>query len=113
MIILDDSVMDDENVPSPISVRVGVLLAWFTVSGPAGVGNPAGPRQIHSFHLFFQLDDPANGPAEIDTIAVLHGHTGRIVTTIFEPFQPLDQDGLCRVFSHIADDAAHLIYPFV
>jgi hypothetical protein len=108
VVVLDDSVMDDKDVFGLVPVRMRILLARLAVSGPAGVRNSAGPGKFHVLHLFFQFDDFAHRPVKLDPAAKLHGHAGRIVTAVLQPFEPFKQDRLNLVFAHIADDAAHL-----
>ena len=110
MVVLDDPVVDHEHVLGHVAVRVGVLLGRLPVGGPPGVGDPAGPGKIQIFHLAFQLHDPSDRPVEIHTVSMLYGQTGRIVSAILEPLEPLDQNGLGLVLSHITNDAAHLRY---
>jgi len=75
---------------------------------PAGVGDADGAvcrRGVDSVLQALDLTDGAHALQLTGTVE--HGDTRRVVTTVLESLQPLDEDGDDITLRYGADDAAH------
>jgi hypothetical protein len=54
-----------------------------------------------------EIDQLALGASAVDVAANQGGDASRVVATIFQPLQRLDQEGCDRRLADNADDAAH------
>ena len=108
--VLDDPVVDDRDLAGAIAMRMGIEVVRPAVRRPARVGEAdRGVRR-----------PIGDGRLEVDQLAgpLLHeqvpgvvdeGDPGRIVATVLEPLEPLDQDGARLPRTGVADDAAHAV----
>jgi hypothetical protein len=96
--VLDDPVVDDDDGFVAGGVGMGVRLRDAAVGGPARVGD-AGPRQAGSGD-----GDRSHGFPELAAVEI----TVRIITPVFEPFQPAQEHGDGEFLTgRDADNAAH------
>ena len=58
----------------------------------------------------FEVRQLAGAPAQLDVAVDDDGDAGRVVAAIFEPPQPVDQDGHDFLRSDVSDDPAHSIH---
>ena len=108
-IVFDDAVMDDGHAAVLADVGMGVDVVRLAVRGPAGVP---------------QADAALDGPAALDQVAqhlqaalgFLHlqhvlrrndGNARRVVPAIFQPCQPVQQDGRGLFCANITNNTAH------
>ena len=106
--VLDDPVVDDDDPPRGVPVRVGVLLGGAAVGRPAGVAD-AGPAR-RGLGL-----DPRRQVAELP-LAPGHAHDAvlaedrdsrRVVPAVLEAAEAVDEDPRRLACPHVPDDAAH------
>src|SRR5262245_43938135 len=108
-VIFDDAIVDDDDPPQAIAVRVRVLFGRSSVLGPAAVpqGRLAFQRLVlYRLHQAVQL---AGAPANLDLAVVDDGDARRVVAAIFQPPQPLDDDRDGLLIADVSDDSAHKI----
>src|SRR3546814_11376794 len=79
--ILDDAIVDQRHVADDMGMRV--VLGWFAMSGPAGMGNAdrSGPRRPPPLRRQF-VEFPLL-PAPVQTAVIDCASTPYIITTIF------------------------------
>jgi hypothetical protein len=74
-------------------------------------------QAVEAFERFFlnrlfEVDELARAPANLDFAVVHDGHTGGVVAAIFQPAQPIEDDGHDRLGSDVANYPAHLLTLF-
>ena len=108
LVVFDDAVVNDGD-PIAGQVRVRIRVGDATVCCPAGMGNPKPSLERLRFQFLVELGDLANGLAEADgLIVLLNGDAGRVIATILEASQPLDEYGNDVAFANGAYDSTHL-----
>src|SRR4030042_3702222 len=106
-IVLDDSVVDDNQGPRAIAMRMGVLLARPSVGRPAGVPQPATSLERRCLQALNAVADLAFDPPDLDFVIADDGHTRAVIASVFKLLETVQQDGDGVLGSQIADDAAH------
>ena len=106
--ILDDPVVDHRDVAHAVLVRVGVEVVGPPVGRPAGVCEPDGRmgRAIRDRGL--EVGELARLLLD-EQVALLidEGDARRVVASVLETPETLDQDGPCLAGPGVADDSAH------
>ena len=87
-VILDDAVMHHGDTAR--HMRMGIVFRRRPVRCPTGVGNPGVGRTTARGSL--QFSHPPDRPHPLDAPRRQQGQPSRIVTTIFQLLQALDQD---------------------
>jgi hypothetical protein len=108
MVVFNNAVVNDENIFRLVPLRMGVLHRRLTVGCPPGMGDTAGP--VHGFAVYqrFQARNFSQFSKAGNFVSVLDRQTRRVVSPIFKPFQPFDQNRLCIFLSHITNDPTHI-----
>ena len=95
-IVLDDAVVDDDDVAGAVAVRVGVLFGGTAVRGPARVADAVfavgglGGCNLRGSATCLRR-------AALRALAIAgHGEAGRIISAIFQPAQPINNDWYTR-----------------
>ena len=119
-VVFDGAVVDEDDplaVGGLGGVGVCVLLGDLAVGGPAGVGD-AGPAVAGLWvsglirqHLFEDAD-ASDAACDADAGGRLHRDSRRVVAAIFQPLEPLNQEGRSFVWSDVSDNATHTQFPF-
>src|SRR5678816_1670803 len=100
--------MNHHDVPGAIAVRMGVFFSWPPVSGPTRVADSKGSFDRTEAHRLLQVVELTGGPSNRQLIiAAIYGQTGRIVPTVFQTAQPLQNDRNRVAASDITHDPAH------
>ncbi len=104
--ILDDAVMDDGDDVGRMGM--GVDLVRHAVGSPTGMADadPAGQGVL--LQAVGQFGQLALGAAALDMAVHEGGDPGGVITAIFEPLQPLDDQGSDVPFRDDSDDPAHI-----
>ena len=87
---------------------MGVLFSRTPVGRPAGVPDSINTLQRLRFNRPLEIDQLARAPSSLDLAIANNGYAGRVVATIFEPSQPVEEDGDNFLRSEIANDSAHV-----
>ena len=105
--VVDDAVVDDRHPSGGVGVGMGVGDVGASVGGPAGVADPG----VGGNRLFVnrrnQVHEFADAANDLQVRAVREGHPGRIVATVFEAPQAVDDDWRGRLRAAVADDSTH------
>src|SRR6476619_3911674 len=94
-------------------MRVGVLDAWCPVRGPSGI---AYANRI--LHCVFRLQGCKLCDLAFFTqtshmsFTIDCRHTGRIIPSVFKPFQSAKQYVLSRLAANVSDNSAHSVNSF-
>ncbi len=111
LIVFDDPVVDNSQ-PVAGHVRMGVDLRGLAMGCPAGMGNAQLACQGISFHSFRQGGYLAHFTSALDTVvATDDGHTGRIISPVFQTAQTLKKDTLNVPFRNRAYNSTHAVLP--
>ena len=106
--VLDDAVVDHCDPAARVEVRVGVFVRRRAVCGPAGVADThlagSGPGIQDLAKTFIDLSFFL---ARLQFRAVQHAQAGAVVAAVFEPAQPLQEDGRRLLLADVAYNAAH------
>ena len=106
--ILNHAVVNDGDAPALVQVRMGVFVGGRAVGGPAGVADAEAPGQRAALQKLRQaLFNLALFLLNVQGSAVDHGHSGAVVTTVFEPAQALQQDWPRLALADIPYNATH------
>ncbi len=84
-----------------------VALARRAVGGPAGVSQTQRPLQRMGFQRLGQHLDLAHGAHPLEALSAQNHHTSRVIATVFQTPQALQQDGRYIALRDGADDATH------
>lgn len=111
-IVFDDAIVDDGQVARLRVVGVGVARRGLAMGGPTRVGNTDCPScvlvraiALQIGHLALLLIDAQHA------VGIDQGHSGTIVTTIFQSLQPLDQYGVSLSFrSNVSYNTTHILF---
>src|SRR5205807_2241897 len=107
-VVLDDAVVDQRDVAVAVGVGMCVVIGWASVGRPSGVADPRFPLQLMSGKLFLERLELPRFADDVDARAVEHGDARRVVSSIFDPSQAVDNDGERGLVADDADDAAHI-----
>ncbi len=108
-VILHNSVVHHDNAAGTVAMGVGVFFRGPAMRGPTGVAYTEGAMQgILAQHLF-QIGELAGRAPDFKHGAgrTADGDTRRIVAAVFEPPQPLNDDGDYLLGTNVTDDSAH------
>lgn len=106
--VLDDAVVDDGDPAGLVEVRVGVTVGGRAVRGPPGVTEPGARHRQRPFLQRLLQVHQLPGPLGRGQRAVGDDrHARGVVTAVFEPAQPLDDDVERWAMSCVSHDPAH------
>jgi hypothetical protein len=110
--VLDDPVVDHRDVPGAVHVRVRVAVVGRAVGGPPRVAHPgAARRQRQLGQRAGEVGQLAGAFVRCQLAVGEDGHAGRVVASVLEPPQSLDDDVEGRLVSHVSHDPAHAGQP--
>ena len=110
--VFDDAVMDDGQLAITPDLWVRVSLGRDAVRRPARMTDGVEGDSIGMVgELLFQSGEFALGLDDIQLSALYETDSGGIVTAVFKPPKPLDDDGNCRTVAHIAYNSTHKCAP--
>ena len=109
VVILNDPVVNEGELPVTAEVRVGVYVVGRAMRCPAGVANTEPTRGLVAVHVFEQVIHLAFAPVVLQgAVIVENGNSSAVVAAVFQPFQAFDEEGESFLFSQIPDDSAHV-----
>ena len=108
--VFNDAVVNERDAVFSTCMWVRVLGGWWSVGGPAGVGDAA----IRFREVGFVLAEEAREFLDLafaftndNLVFGFYGDTGGVVAAIFESFETADEDGKSRAYAGVCYDAAH------
>ena len=91
-IVFDDAVVHHGHRPVSVEMRMGIHLRRLAVGGPARMANAQSPRHRLRLQRFLQVRQPPHPLANSQrAIRLPHRHAGRIISTVLQPLESLDQ----------------------
>ena len=90
-------------------MRMRVLFGRAAVRGPARVAEAVEAGERLRLDGVFEIDQLAGAAPDFDRAVLDDGDAGRVVAAIFEPPQPLEEDGHDGLRSDVTDDSAHIV----
>src|SRR5690625_1116278 len=111
--VLDYPVVDESKPAVLTQVRVGVLVAGRSVSGPARVPYSQVAAGRTSVQLLAQHGQLAAAPHLREAVLTgrRDGYARRVVTAVLQPLQPLHYHLRRLALAYISEYSAHLVLP--
>ena len=106
-VVLDHAIVDQRKTAALVGMRVGVFFGHGAVRGPTRVADSAVPMDRIFAEQLGEVLDAADGPADLQRALVAQGHTGGVISAIFEATQPIQKDGSRLGWTDVTDNAAH------
>ena len=107
-VILHDAVVDDDDLPGAVAMRVRVFFGRTAVRGPARVADAVRSVDRGLPDDFFEIVQLSRGAADLHlAVAADHGDAGRIVAAIFQAAEAVENQGNDFFRPDIADNSAH------
>ena len=106
-VVLDDSVMDEDESPVAAAVRMGVGLGHAAVGCPARMTNAGGAGEPVPGGFADQALHPAQLPGDDEPAILGNAEAGGVIAAIFEPLQSFEEDGSRFLPAGIAYNSAH------
>jgi len=108
-IIFDDAVVDDDDAPGAVAMGVGIFFRGAAVRGPAGVPDAEGALDGVLEKNLFEIAQLAGSAPDFERGSgrAANSDASRIVSAVFEPPQPLNDDGNYFLGTNIANNSAH------
>src|SRR5204862_6971108 len=92
-IVLDDSIVDNDDLTCAIAMRMSVLLGRPSVSGPAGVADAVDAfERAHANGVLEIAQLPGCAPDVEGAIVADNGDTRRIVPAVLETFESVEDN---------------------
>src|SRR5450755_3475559 len=107
-VVLNNAVVHHDNAPGAIAMGMSVLFRGTAVRGPASVADAVSAIDRLEPDDFLEVAQLAFSAADLQALAIAADrNSGGVVTAIFEPFQPIQNDRHNAFLSDISDDATH------
>ncbi len=105
--VFNDAVVDQRDQIAA-DVGMGVAGARHTVSRPARMADADGAVERLCRKYFLEAGYLALNPSPLDgAFAADDGHPSRVISPIFEPLQPLEEDRRDMSLGYCTHDSAH------
>ena len=109
--VLDDPVVDDDDLPGAVAVRVRVVLVRLPVRGPARVAHPERAFEVVLGQLRLEVRQLPLRAHDVHARALAVSTDDRdpraVVPAILELLQSPDQNRDDVTIAYVADDSAH------
>ena len=108
--VLDHPIVDHGDVAALVQVRVGVFVRGRAMRGPSSVADAQLSRHRGQSDDGCQsFVDLALFLPELQGMIAQNRHPGAVVSAIFEPSQPFNDDRGRLLLSDVSNDSAHVI----
>jgi hypothetical protein len=91
-VVFDDAVVDDEDAPTAVAVRMGVLKRRFAVSGPACMADARRSPKREVGYGTLEFPDLADRLPALDSVFVEQRHAAGVIAPILQSMQALQED---------------------
>src|SRR5258708_5835488 len=89
---------------------MGVSLARHSMRGPTGVRNSNLSGSRYLLQCFVEHANLTHSPQPLQMLrAIENGYSRRVIATVFQPVQPLHQDGHYVALRYRSDDSTHVL----
>ena len=105
--VLDDPVVDDEDAPAAVGVRVSVDVRRAAVGRPAGVPDAEMPVRHVLVQPGDQVVDLGLGLGDARARPFEDGHACRVIPAVLEALEAVHEDRRGLAVTEVADDPAH------
>ena len=107
-VILDDSVVDDDDISRAVAMRMGVFFGGTAMRGPARMSDAVRAVDRGLANHFFQIVQLAGSAADLHlSVRPDYGDAGGVIPSIFEAAQPIQNQGDNFLGSDVSDDSTH------
>ena len=107
--VFDDAVVDHGELAALAHMGMGVDVVGLAVGGPAGVSDAQGAGQVPTvMGQLPQSRHPALFLAKAQHAIAAHGDTGGVIAPVFQPLQPVQQNGGGLLMANISYDSTHI-----
>ncbi len=107
-VILDDSIVHDDEIAAAIAVRMSILLSGAAMRGPARVADAVDAVDRGKTQRLFEVVEFAGRAANFQFAGLRdHGDAGGIVAAILEALQPIENDRHNFLRADVANYSAH------
>src|ERR1019366_2111804 len=100
------AIVDEEQLVAAIGVRMGIRYTGLSVRGPTGMGDSRHAVMSGVPNLAFEFSDFADRPGKI-SCRIQNQNAARVVATILQPLESLDQDFLGGLISRVRHYSTH------
>ena len=106
-VVLDDSIVNDGQSPPAVHVGVGIGVRGASMGRPARMGDPEGSLGGSGSDERLERDDLPDRLPHLEAIPVDRRDPRRVVASILEALETLDQEGKSVTMTNVSDDATH------
>ena len=107
-VVLDNAVVHDDDFSGTVAMRVSVFFSRTSMCRPSGVTDPILTVDWTRRDDLFETVEFAGAAPNFNSAVFNKCNPRRIVATIFQSFEAVDQNWNNRLGSEIANDAAHI-----
>ena len=118
LVILDYTVVDQNDRPVLRAMRMSIVFRRLTMSSPAGVPDSTGPRYCHASICFFCQDPQAAfclHDLDVSVGFIADRNSCRIISSVLQLFKSRQKNRGCLPFPYISYNSTHgiiLLYLF-
>ncbi len=106
-IILDHAIVDEGKFTALIEMRMRILIGRLAVGRPTRVTDAVGPGRGRVGHQLREPGDASRALARLDMVTIDDRDAGGIIAAVFEPAQPIEQDGRGFRSTDVSNNATH------
>src|SRR5262245_46501572 len=108
--VLHDPVQDDRDLLVVTTrQRVRVLLGHLAVRRPARVAEPGRGQRAVVLRDLLQVGEVPDRTDVVEALVFQHGQAGRVIASVLEALEAVDEERLCPTWPDISDDPAHAL----
>ncbi len=107
LVVLDDAVVHERQLPALVEVRVRIRVGDAAVRGPPGVADADDALRRLLVDELGEIVDPAGAFPQLDGAVMEGGQACGIVAAVFHAAQPVQEDGDSLDLADVADNSTH------
>ena len=109
-VVFDDAIVYDDEMIMAVAMRMGIPIRWLSVRRPAGMPDADVSGERMRLQCGFQICQTTFFLFDRDRTFVIDGDASRIIATIFEASQPIDQKTGRFAAAHITYNTTHTVF---
>ncbi len=106
-VVFYHSIMDEDEAPALIEMRMGILVGDAAVRRPASMTDPQMAMRGTCRDDLCQIRDAPDGLPDFDASAVEGGDACGVVAAVFKPAQSVQENRNCICPADVTNNAAH------